>query len=58
MEQSLRSSQKYYMRRELGLCVKCGTNLNTGTCKCQKDDDELNPFAALRSMIVDNNEEV
>jgi uncharacterized protein len=41
-----------------GLCVKCGVNLNTGTCTCQKDDDELNPFAALRSMIVDNNEEV
>lgn len=24
MEQSVRSAQKYYMRRELGLCVKCG----------------------------------
>lgn len=41
-----------------GLCMKCGTNLNTGTCTCQRDDDEMNPFAALRSMIVDNNEEV
>lgn len=41
-----------------GLCSKCGTNLNTGTCTCQKGDDDLNPFAALRSMIVDNNEEV
>ncbi len=41
-----------------GLCPKCGTNLNTGTCTCQKGDDDTNPFAALRSMIVDNNEEV
>jgi len=41
-----------------GLCSECGTNLNTGTCKCQKEIDDSNPFAALRSMIVDNNEEV
>jgi len=39
-----------------GLCTQCGTNLNTGSCTCRKDDD-LNPFAALRS-IVENNEEV
>jgi len=40
-----------------GLCSKCGTNLNTGSCTCQEGDDDLNPFAALRS-IVENNEEV
>jgi len=39
-----------------GLCSQCGTNLNTGTCSCQKEDI-MNPFAALRS-IVENNEEV
>jgi len=42
----------------LGLCSQCGTNLNTGTCNCHHGDDDMNPFAALRSMIVDNNEEV
>lgn len=41
-----------------GLCSQCGTNLNTGTCTCHKGDDDMNPFAALRSLIVDNNEEV
>mgnify|MGYP002735142668 CR=1 FL=1 len=40
-----------------GLCSKCGINLNTGSCTCQEGDDDLNPFAALRS-IVENNEEV
>jgi len=40
-----------------GLCSQCGTNLNTGSCTCQKGEDDLNPFAALRS-IVQNNEEV
>lgn len=41
-----------------GLCPKCGINLNTGSCSCQEGDDEMNPFAALRSIIVENNEEV
>ena len=41
-----------------GFCTKCGTNLNTGSCSCQEGDDEMNPFAALRSIIVENNEEV
>ena len=40
-----------------GLCPKCGTNLNTGTCTCQEGVDDSNPFAALRSIVV-NNEEV
>ncbi len=41
-----------------GLCPKCGANLNTGSCSCPKDEeDDSNPFAALR-MIVDHNEEV
>ena len=41
-----------------GLCPQCGVNLNTGSCTCQEGDDDTNPFAALRSMIVENNEEV
>ena len=40
-----------------GRCSQCGINLKTGTCKCQRGDDDMNPFAALRS-IVENNEEV
>lgn len=40
-----------------GLCPKCGANLNTGSCTCQEGDDDLNPFAALRSIAL-NNEEV
>ena len=32
-----------------GLCCRCGTNLNHGPCKCQK---ELDPrFAALRQLL-------
>ena len=32
-----------------GLCCRCGTNLNEGPCKCQK---ELDPrFAALRQLL-------
>lgn len=40
-----------------GLCPKCGANLNTGSCTCQEGDDDFNPFAALRSIAL-NNEEV
>lgn len=40
-----------------GLCPKCGINLNTGSCTCQKGVEIPNPFEALRS-IVENNEEV
>ncbi len=40
-----------------GLCPKCGTNLNTGSCTCLEGEDDFGPFAALRS-IVENNEEV
>ena len=40
-----------------GLCPRCGTNLNTGSCTCQKGVEIPNPFEALRS-IVENNEEV
>ena len=40
-----------------GLCPKCGANLNKGSCSCPKDEDDSNPFAALR-LIVDHNEEV
>ena len=38
-----------------GLCPKCGTNLNTGSCMCPKEDDE-NPFAVLRSIVQENEE--
>ena len=32
-----------------GMCCRCGTNLNNGPCKCQK---ELDPrFAALRQLL-------
>ena len=40
-----------------GLCPKCGKDLNEGPCTCQEGEDDTNPFAALRS-IVYNNEEV
>lgn len=40
-----------------GLCPRCGTNLNTGSCTCHKGVEIPNPFEALRS-IVENNEEV
>jgi len=39
-----------------GLCPKCGMDLNTGSCTCQEGDDERNPFAALRSIVYDNEE--
>lgn len=39
-----------------GLCPKCGADLNEGPCTCQEGDDDLNPFAALRSIVVDNRE--
>jgi uncharacterized protein len=32
-----------------GLCVQCGTNLNTGTCQCKNEDDE-NPFKKLSGL--------
>ena len=40
-----------------GLCPRCGADLNLGSCTCQEGDDDFGPFAALRS-IVQNNEEV
>lgn len=38
-----------------GLCPQCGTNLNTGSCACQREDDD-NPFSVLRSIVIDNEE--
>ncbi len=32
-----------------GLCVQCGTNLNTGTCDCAPGWDD-SPFAALKGL--------
>lgn len=49
---------RYFCKEDCkGLCPKCGINLNTGNCSCDQEDDIMNPFAALRS-IVQNNKEV
>lgn len=36
-----------------GLCADCGSNLNTGTCCCKKDNDD-HPFAVLRKLKLDD----
>jgi uncharacterized protein len=41
----------------LGLCPKCGKNLNEGACGCEMDIDDENPMSALRQLLK-NNEEV
>ena len=35
-----------------GMCVVCGTDLNTGSCSCGEESDPMNPFAALGSLVV------
>jgi uncharacterized protein len=36
-----------------GLCLKCGKDLNSGGCGCEKASDEVDPrWAALRSIKV------
>jgi uncharacterized protein len=40
----------------LGLCPKCGENLNAGPCNCKDAEpelDPLNPFAKLKSLKFD-----
>ena len=39
-----------------GLCPVCGINLNKGTCTCQEGAEVLNPFSALKNIVL--NEEV
>ena len=40
-----------------GLCPVCGVNLNKGTCTCQEGAEVTNPFSALKSIVL-NDEEV
>ncbi len=39
-----------------GLCSRCGANLNEGPCGCPPDE-EKSPFAALRSLVEDDESE-
>ena len=39
-----------------GLCPVCGINLNKGTCTCQEGAEVVNPFSALKNIVL--NEEV
>ena len=40
-----------------GLCPVCGVNLNKHTCTCQEGAEVINPFSALKNIVL-NNEEV
>ena len=40
-----------------GLCPVCGINLNKGTCTCQEGAEVINPFSALKNIVL-NDEEV
>lgn len=40
-----------------GLCPVCGINLNKDTCTCQEGAEVMNPFSALKSIVL-NDEEV
>ena len=35
-----------------GLCPKCGTNLNNGSCECKDEPDPSNPFSVLKDYKV------
>ena len=39
-----------------GLCPVCGINLNKGTCTCQEGAEVINPFSALKSIVLDDEE--
>jgi len=39
-----------------GLCPHCGANLNEGPCECPPDEEE-SPFAALRSLVENEESE-
>lgn len=34
-----------------GLCAKCGCDMNKEQCECNKDTDDKNPFAILKSIV-------
>lgn len=36
-----------------GICVECGTDLNTGSCTCADTPDLDNPFASLQTLLAD-----
>lgn len=36
----------------LGVCQKCGKNLNSGSCHCE-DEGKVTPFAVLKKLKVD-----
>ena len=40
-----------------GLCPSCGANRNMVSCSCQEGEEIPNPFAALKSIVL-NDEEV
>ena len=40
-----------------GLCPVCGINLNKDTCTCQEGAEVINPFSALKNIVL-NDEEV
>ena len=39
-----------------GLCPQCGVNLNTGSCTCQEGGEVTNPFAALKAIVLKDEE--
>ena len=40
-----------------GICPRCGINLNKGPCTCQEGAEVINPFSALKNIVL-NDEEV
>ncbi len=39
-----------------GICGGCGADLNTAECTCAEDSSEDHPFAALRSLVTEDEE--
>ena len=39
-----------------GLCSRCGANLNQGPCTCQEGAEVTNPFSALKSIVLKDEE--
>jgi len=37
-----------------GICCGCGADLNTAACSCPEDSAEDHPFAALRSLVTED----
>lgn len=40
-----------------GLCAECGADLNEGPCGCDDKVDETHPFAKLRDLLSDSDED-